>query len=289
MADRLDVDTRDRPVPTEAGPTGGWGRRVLTGLIALAALGGFAVVVVYSYDRGAQSAGDKVAPVVKAQEGPTRIRPETPGGMAIPNQDKQIYDRLGGQPDTAKVERLLPPPEPVVTKPPPMPKADVPAVPNQPVAAAPPAPLDSDAAARRAAQAEPASGVADTPAAATKPVAKKQAPRPAPKPTADQMAKIIGDAAKPARKASADTTGGRWRVQIASLRSEEAAKRAWTTLRGKHTDLFGKMSMRTVKADIKGKGTYYRVHAGPIPDAATARALCTKAKQRKIGCLVVRP
>ena len=35
---------------------GGWGRRILTALIALAALGGFAVVVVYSYDRGTESA-----------------------------------------------------------------------------------------------------------------------------------------------------------------------------------------------------------------------------------------
>lgn len=287
MADRLDVDTRDRPVPSGSAKPGGWGRRVLTGLIALAALGGFAVVVVYSYDRGAQSAGDKVAPVVKAQEGPTRVRPETPGGMTIPNQDKQIYDRLGGQPDTDKVERLLPPPEPVVTKPPPMPKAEIPASSEPSVAAAPAVPPatngSTDAAARHAAEAEPASGGAST--AAETPVAQKPAPKPAPKPAAEQMAKIAKDAAKSAPAAA----NGAWRVQIASLRSEDAANRAWTTLRGKHADLFGKMSMRVVKADIKGKGTYYRVQAGPVSDAAAARSLCTKAKQRKIGCIIVRP
>lgn len=286
MADRLDVDTRDRPVASGVASPGGWGRRILTGLIALAALGGFAVVVVYSYDRGAQSAGDKVAPVVKAQEGPTRIRPETPGGMAIPNQDKQIYDRLGGQPDTDKVERLLPPPEPVVTKPPPlpppMPKAEIPAITEKPVAAVPPAPqvgnAAADAAALRVVQAEPASGGSGAPAENT------VVPKPVAKPVADKMDKIVQEATK---SSSAKKAG--WRVQIASLRSDAAAKRAWTTLRGKHADLFSKMSMRVVKADIKGKGTYYRVQAGPVADAAAARALCTKAKQRKIGCLIVRP
>ena len=275
MADRLDVDTRDRPVASGGGKASGLGRRVLTGLIALAALGGFAVVVVYSYDRGAQSAGDKIAPVVKAQEGPTRVRPETPGGMAIPNQDKQIYDRLGGQPDTAKVERLLPPPEPVVTKPPPMPTAEIPALPEKSVVAVPPAPPAVNAVPDAVAQAEPASGAAATPA--KKPVAQKPVAKPVAKPALKSTAVVSG------------SKGGAWRVQIASLRSDEAAKRAWTTLRGKNADLFGKMSMRVVKADIKGKGTYYRVQAGPVSDAATARALCTKAKQRKIGCIIVRP
>jgi cell division septation protein DedD len=288
MADRLDVDARDRPVGSGSGAAGGWGRRILTALIAVAALGGFAVVVVYSYDRGTESASQQTAPIVKAREGPTRIRPEKPGGMTIPNQDKQIYDRLGGTPDTAKIERLLPPPEPVATKPPPMPEVKIPEIPISPAAGNPSAP------ATPATSAPPvAAPVAPKPVAAARsdkePVKfpPKQAPpavKVTPVETAErQMAKIVADATK-----SAAPVKG-WRVQIASLRSEAGGQQTWTALRNKHGDLFGNLSMRLVKAEIKGKGIFYRLQAGPVADRTAASSLCQKAKARKIGCLVVRP
>jgi hypothetical protein len=266
---------------------GGWGRRILTALIALAALGGFAVVVVYSYDRGTELASQETAPIIKAREGPTRIRPEQPGGMAIPNQDKQIYARLGGKPDKAKVERLLPPPEPVVTKPPPLPKVKIPVVLKS---AAPSLPLAQAATGHAKADITPKELDAISPNAAPPPKqvkapakAVRVATPPPAKTAASQMAKIVEDA-----RNSAQPTKG-WRVQIASLRSEAAGNSTWVSLRKKHSDLFGKLSMRLVKADIKGRGIFYRLQAEPVADKAAASGLCQKARVRKIGCLIVRP
>ena len=52
MADQIDVNVEDRAVPPKTTKPSRWGRRLLTLLIATAAVGGFAVVVGYSYDKG---------------------------------------------------------------------------------------------------------------------------------------------------------------------------------------------------------------------------------------------
>jgi cell division septation protein DedD len=80
-----------------------------------------------------------------------------------------------------------------------------------------------------------------------------------------------------------------FRIQIASLKSEEAAKSAWSRLSKQNGDLFGKLQHQIVRIDLAGKGTFYRLQAGPLADASQAQALCSRVKQRKIGCLVVRP
>ena len=50
-------------------------------------------------------------PLIRADDGPIKIRPKDPGGMAVPDQDKLIYQTLDGGVVEETVERLLPPPE----------------------------------------------------------------------------------------------------------------------------------------------------------------------------------
>src|SRR5207248_11241311 len=45
-------------------------------------------------------------PLIRADERPTKVRPEKPGGMEVPDRDKLIYTQK-----RAAVEHLLPPPE----------------------------------------------------------------------------------------------------------------------------------------------------------------------------------
>ena len=54
--------------------------------------------------------GDQLL-VIRAAEGPVKVRPKTPGGMAIPDRDKLVYDSMKGGVAEPRVERLLPPPE----------------------------------------------------------------------------------------------------------------------------------------------------------------------------------
>ena len=55
-------------------------------------------------------------PVIQADTTPFKVRPDSPGGMMIPHQDKLVYGRLS--PDAVPpVERLLPPPEQLMAEP----------------------------------------------------------------------------------------------------------------------------------------------------------------------------
>ncbi|MBY0511938.1 MAG: hypothetical protein K2P94_17520, partial [Rhodospirillaceae bacterium] len=72
---------------------------------------------------------------VKADPTPYKIRPESPGGMQVENQDKLVYDRVAKGNAPARVENLLPPAEepkapplkPKVETPPPVVEAPKPA------------------------------------------------------------------------------------------------------------------------------------------------------------------
>ena len=88
--------------------------RLLPLLIVVVALGGFGGIVSYYYLAGSTggSTAEAVAPLIKADQRPVRVRPENPGGMDVPHQDKEIYDRVGNRAaPPATAERLLPPPE----------------------------------------------------------------------------------------------------------------------------------------------------------------------------------
>lgn len=61
----------------------------------------------------------KTPPIIPADTAPFKVRPENPGGMMIPHQDKLIYGRLS-QDAPQPIERLLPPPEQPMAAPPPM-------------------------------------------------------------------------------------------------------------------------------------------------------------------------
>ncbi len=80
-----------------------------------------------------------------------------------------------------------------------------------------------------------------------------------------------------------------WRIQIASMRTPEAAEQAWARVQAKHKDLLGALSLDIRKATIEGRGTFYRVRAGPLDGRQAAAALCSTLKARKQGCLVVQP
>jgi di/tricarboxylate transporter len=80
-----------------------------------------------------------------------------------------------------------------------------------------------------------------------------------------------------------------YRIQIASMRSAGAAKKAWEQLTKGHADLFGKLQPKIVRTEIAKKGLFFRLQAGPLADAKAARAICKRVKKRKIECLIVRP
>lgn len=282
MADQIDVKVEDRAVPPKTTEPSRWGRRFLTLLVATAAVGGFAVVVGYSYDKGQLAGQETAVPIITAQKGPTKMRPKEPGGMVVPNRDKQIYGRLNIAERPDKIERLLPPPESVVSKPPA--ERDGISSPSGSDNAAKPT---IEQIAKKLAAVEPAAGnrAASPPTSANQPnQAGVAAGTPRSTPKSVQIAKLTAPTKKVASRSATV-----FRIQLASVRSRRAAEKAWGRYQFNHSALFGKLEPNIIRVDLKGRGTFYRLQAGPFSDALAARSLCSEAKKRKIGCIIVRP
>ena len=103
------------------GPARRRGLKVAAAAVAVAVIAGLAG---YAYVETTRPRGGEV-PLIKAEPGPTKKRPEEPGGMTIPNPDKLVYEAMSNEVGEAKVERLLPPPEEPLP-PPPEPEASAP-------------------------------------------------------------------------------------------------------------------------------------------------------------------
>lgn len=212
-----------------------------------------------------------------------RNRPENPGGMQPPRQEQMVYDQMAGGRDSAPVrENLLPPAET------PVPPRISYERPSQ-QAALPPAPIPG---AQTSGAAEPAPVVSSLPAPVTPPPASVVQPEPAkPAPNVAQtqpappVQPVVTAPTATAPKPAA--TGGAWVLQLASVRSEAAAKSEWARISRANNDLLTGLSSEIVKADLGTKGVYWRLRAGSL-DEARARSICQQLKSRKQDCIVAR-
>lgn len=253
----------------------------------------FGGIIFYAYNQGMRAGTESVAPILRADTSPTKIRPEQPGGMEVPHQDKLVYDRLNpnGAAAPGEVERLLPPPEAPMERP----RAAVPADEMMPLAeegegqvgALPP----TD---------EPVSPMAPPP----QPLPQQQQPVPTyapplPQPQQQQATNsqtpqsLLPPAPRPATPPAATppavkpaTGGAVVRIQVAAVDSEAKAATEWQRLQRKFPADLGGMSMRTVRVQLP-KGIFYRIQGGPV-DEARAKQICATMAVQGAGCSIVR-
>ena len=253
-------------------------------------------------------------PIVRAPSGPIKVRPESPGGINIPNRDKLVYDRLEKKPPERQAETLLPQPE----KPLPAPGAES-------LAPAPSATSGSKSLDPKAKLA-PATGREDIlqpapPAQPSKSVEQAALPAPvvpAPAPSVSTAPPTLSEVqaarqpkpslSSPARGAASSRSGPgpisakdlaklgdaaafakSFQIQLAAVRDEQAAAREWKRLQSRNADLLSGLKLNLVRADLGNRGVFFRLRAGPISERATAVALCKSLARAKVGCLVVPP
>lgn len=281
-------------------------RTGLLWLLAVLVIGGGAGAWYYKGDLLRGGGVDEI-PVIRAVEGPVKVRPENPGGMLIPDRDKLVYDRMKGDGATPRLERLLPPPETPLA--PPAPKPEPPISEPEPK----PEPVKAEVKKAEAPKPEPEPVKAEMkkveapkPKPQPKPQPKKvDAPKPTPKPApplARQPTTLPDkvDAAKAVtpkpwspeavQANPPDISALAYKVQLAAVRSRELAASEWKRLRKKNNDLLGAYTMSVVRADLgPGKGVYFRLRAGPIAGEDVAKALCRNLAERRVACLIVRP
>jgi len=263
-------------------------------LITMIVMTGGVTIAWYSYNAGVKEGSEGAAPLLKPN-GPMKVAPDSPGGTQIPHKDISIYQSLNEDGKESKVERILPPPEQPMTPPAAPPAATVE---NSRVrsadtapGAAPPAPPPVIASPETPSarslippSTPPTAAPKDQQLALNAPTGKKAEAKPAAR---EVRAAPVKPAPAPEPKV-ASLPPGTYKVQIGSVSSEEQATRLWKIQSGKSGGLLTKLSMNIEKTVIKGK-SYYRIQAGPLRDADSARKLCDALKQHQIGCFVVYP
>jgi cell division septation protein DedD len=226
--------------------------------VLLVAAGGVAWLV---YDRTPAAPGGGEVPYVAADAGPEKIRPQQEGGIEVPNQDIRVYNELNGSKPAQESEVLLPLPEAPMT-----PLAATSAEPQvaTETAAVPGAPaptLDVAPAAGTDTQPGETSAAASDEATATVTVA------------------------EPVQTA----TTGAFRIQLAAVKTQDAAQAAWKKMMKTHPDVLKGLKVNVVKVDKGSDGTLFRVQGGPFADRAAAETACSKLKLKSQACLVVAP
>ena len=283
-----------------------WVQRCLIVLISLAALGGFAMVIVYSFDRGKQvGAGDQV-PIIIADEGPTRVKPDDPGGMKIPFRDKEVYGEFNPSEKIKKKPRLSPPEEKLILKPlkPDSRDGEITKKVLNPLLRET---LPKEKKIEKLWEKKPQKSVSRPDKGAknkglqqesinTKSVLvgrtqsqKSQGEKPK-RENPDKKTLPPSLQKKPEiNEKSKDRSNERseYKIQIASFRSKASAERAWLRISEGNKDLLGQLKPSIVQATVKNRVTWYRLQALPIKDLSSAKAVCSELKKRKIGCLVV--
>jgi hypothetical protein len=290
---------------------------IVASVIGLALVGTAGAFGYWAWSAGPGGHGEP--PLIKADTTPNKVVPATQAADNAGN--KRIYDRFGGD-KGASAERVVPREEAPVDVPAP-PRQVYPSAggvygpaPNQPPPSAPPAPAATTAAPAPAAPAAQPTGVPSSsaphvvrtetirpnqmaandlgqpvaPALATTPPA---APAPAAAAPAKQPAKFkqgtpvalapSGDAPTPIHSAS---PSGGYVVQLSAQRSEEDALASFKALATKYAAVFGDRQPLIKRADIPGKGVYYRANVGPFATHDQASQFCSNLKIAGGQCIV---
>lgn len=280
---------------------------VWAGAVVMALVVFLLSVLWYSYPREAAQREIMAVPIIRADAGPVKVVPRDPGGMDIPHRDSTIFQTLRAGDDTdsgiRQVENLLDDAEE------PLSRDQIFAglrtelkVEGREVISVRKA---EDTVTVAAASAEgkgktgqdagkdkvaPETGETANPAREEAPAGQKIAassPVPKSKPETDLAEEVSRTEPAAGVETFKTKESGQYFVQLASLRSHEAAQTAWQDLQ-KSMIFLQPHNHRVKKAELGAKGVFYRVQAGPFAEGR-ARDICAAVEaQRPGGCLVVR-
>lgn len=234
------------------------------------------------------NAGGEV-PIIRADAEGYKTTPDEPGGMDIPHRDSTIFS-AEGNPD-GKVENLLA--DNTAEKP--MEKSELFAGLNTQTEGMPPQPAAEPMKEPVASEDlvpvfenKSANAAKEEITEVAPPADQQQAavtPAPASEPADDELS-----AAEPAAGAATATpkaiASGTHFVQLASIQDSSKAATEFKKLQAKYSSL-SNMDYRLQEAQIAGKGTFYRIQAGPV-SKADAESACAAIKAQAGGsCLIV--
>ena len=205
-------------------------------------------------------------PVIRRPQSAVKIKPENPGGMEIPNQDKDVYNIVEKKDvDTTVVENLLPTPE--------QPKLpDI--VPEEIAVNENAQNLDEIVEEVEASETE------------TVEVSIEQTTSVPSKPNdllADsskvQSAEKTGDNALEKEKKTEIVTTGGWQIQLIASKNKDAIEKTWNNLTAKYKMLKA-YNHELQEADLGSQGMIYKLRAGSFASKEEAQNVCSELKKQ---------
>ncbi len=245
-------------------------------IVLFGAIIGFVSLAWYSYHVGKESVKEEDLLVVEADSAPVKEKPLDAGGMKFPNQDKTVFETFSSNQQPAKVERVLPAPEEPITN-------------NE----------EMDSVIDQNTQ-KPVVRFMDKPVA-EKPTAEKPIEKPAVEVKKIEVAGI--DNKKPdeikvtdkisikkdepvkAQEKSLVKTNGQ-KIQLGAYGSDKEARDVWIKLQKKIPALSNKSPI-IVRADIQGKGIFYRLRVAGFGGKDDAKSFCKTLSTSGQACILV--
>ncbi len=260
-------------------------RGLLAGIVVVI----FAGILWYAYPESSENYDAADVPVIKADAATYKFTPDDPGGMEVRHQDSTVFNPLVKKP-AEDVERLLPKPEEPLNK-----QDAIQAGDSKPAATKPaqeaglnlaPAAEDGGEGAEKvvSADAEEKAPTLTELATAKAPEGPEAAPVEE-KPAEKVEAKEAPKAEEKKETSTASTTASGFYMQLGAFRDTSKVDQEWAKMQKKFPKSLGGLSKRVEKADLGAKGTWYRLHAGPVAEGK-ARDICAALKADGAGCMV---
>ena len=215
--------------------------------------------------------------IITASDEPVKVKPENPGGMRIPDQDKLVYKRLQTEDKDIKVENIVPVPEapvkPVVIQEVKVKPEVKPIVPEKELEVI----SRKDMGIKTEIMPDPFAEVKQEPSVV---VAEKKAEPVQEKKTEASVADLV--------KKVSGLNEDMWHIQLISLPSKETVEKSWPKILKEHAILLTGQPHDIVEVVIPKKGTFYRLRVGEFKTKDDAKSFCDKLKSRKQDCTVTK-
>ncbi len=241
-------------------------------------------------------------PVIRRPQSAVKIRPENPGGMDIPNQDKDVYNIVEKKDvDNTVVENLLPTPE-TPKLPDIVPEvsdidetatnldeivdevADVDDKAEKSAEEAKNTAENTIKTTKEEASADIKSATSENAAKAEevkKEVVQKVEEKTTVKPEIQNVAKEETAPAKTEEntQAPAQQANGKWQIQLMASKNKAAVEKAWTDLANRYS-MLKSYTHEIQTSDLGAQGIFYRLRAGSFADKNAAAAACAALKKQ---------
>ena len=234
-------------------------------------------------------------PVIRRPQTAIKIRPENPGGMDIPNQDKEVYNIVEKKNvDTTVVENLLPTPE-TPKLPDIVPEVsdidenakDLDEIVDEVVDETQTKSTNAEKEAENktlkvAEQKEQATSAVPEKSAE---LLKKEEPKTEVKTEAKQEAKPESkqpEKTNETAEVAVPATGGNWQIQLIASKNKAAVEKAWADLSNRYA-LLKSYNHEIQTSDLGAQGIFYRLRAGAFADKNAASAACATLKKQGLN------